>query len=86
VITTVLLCLFFLACAVAGGAVAFNIRGAADAYYAYAERNAELRQAARADFGPPRQWVSKAMYRGIGGILFVCGTGLTLGFLSLLTG
>ncbi|MFJ8214901.1 hypothetical protein [Streptomyces sp. NPDC096033] len=64
---------------VAGGALALNVRGAADAMERYAAANAELAMHSRGELGPPKRVMSKQVYRFLGTVVALAGLVLTLG-------
>ncbi|WP_328553914.1 MULTISPECIES: hypothetical protein [unclassified Streptomyces] len=80
------LMLFGLSGSVAGGWVALNIRGAADAMTASQQRGHDLRAAATGNFSPPVSWVTAFGFRAIGAAIGLAGLVLFLGgILELLT-
>ncbi|MCX5005769.1 hypothetical protein OHB05_24610 [Streptomyces sp. NBC_00638] len=81
------LMLLGLAPVVAGGWIAFNMRGAADAIKAFLRRGHEMRALAAGDFTPSFNWVEAVGVRAYAAAMGVAGFVLVLaGAAELLTG
>ncbi|MEU9237422.1 hypothetical protein [Streptomyces subrutilus] len=77
--TALVLLTLGLACAVAGGWVALNVRGSAASLERWADGNAQLRMHARGDLGPVERRLSARLYRALGTLIALCGCVCVLG-------
>lgn len=77
--TAIVLLALGLACTVAGGGIALNVRSSADSLERWADRNAELRMHARGDLGPVQRRLSARLYRLLGTVIALGGSVFVLG-------
>lgn len=74
----VLLLVLGVTATLAGGWVAFDVRGAAGSLERWQERNHELRARATGSFAPPDRWITATGYRLMGALVSLCGLVLLL--------